>query len=80
MSRLLREYERGLRLIAEDGCDRLTSGWCGEQDHWSPYARYMEGRWCLSCVARATLAGELPRRPVVIEAEGNSLVPVAKTG
>jgi hypothetical protein len=57
-----------LRLIAT-GCERVTRGWCGDGvEDWTPYAAYMNDRWCYSCIAKAALEGTLPRKMVCIEA------------
>lgn len=46
-----------LHLIAEESCDRLTSGpgSCWSQPTWSPEAEYGADRWCDGCIALAAL-------------------------
>lgn len=60
---------KALQLIAEGGCERVTrSGWCGDGvEDWSPYAEYLDDRWCNSCIAQAGLDGTLPMPTVCIE-------------
>ena len=52
-----------LQIIAEGGCERLTSGpgSCWRQP-WSPLARYGADCWCAACIALKALEDE--RKPV----------------
>lgn len=64
------QMEEALRLIAKDGCERVTSGWCGDGvEDWSPYAQYGDDKWCQACIARSGLDGSLPQRPICIDAD-----------
>ena len=53
---------KALELIAS-GCERSTSGWCGDEvENWSPYAKWADDMWCAPCIAKAGLEGKLPEK------------------
>lgn len=70
----IRHLERGLRLIAGEGCQHAgrSSGlacWDSpDHERPGPYERYKHDCWCVPCIARATLEGRLPLPPRAVEA------------
>jgi hypothetical protein len=45
-----------LKLIAEDRCERLTSGSCWDQPEWTVNAPYLADRVCDTCIATRAIA------------------------